>query len=97
MKNILVVALSVLCVSLASAQSVPLQDTTLAVTGTPKITAQNGQSIGLVNTAVYVTASVASVGDGCEIAGMLTLRGNSQPFVCSRTKHWIPLNAAQAQ
>jgi hypothetical protein len=97
MKNTLVVALSFLYVSLASAQSVPFQDTTSVVTGTPKVTAQNGQSIGLVNTAVYVKASVASVGDGCEIAGTLTLRGKSQPFVCSRTKHWIPVNAAQTQ
>ncbi len=53
-----------------------------------------GQS---VNTAVDVTASIASISDGCETAGTLTLRGDNQLFVCSRADHWVPANVSAAQ
>lgn len=72
MKKVLFIALSVCYASLACAQSIPLQDTTISVTGTPKITSEDGQSIRVVNTKVTVIPAKVSAGDSCSTSGLLT-------------------------
>lgn len=60
MKQLLLIAMAV-CAATAHAetttQSAPLQNTAIMVTGTPKVTTQDGQSIHVTNTAGAVMAS----------------------------------------
>lgn len=72
MKKSFLIALSVCYASLACAQTLPLQDTTISVTETPKITSADGQSIHVVNTKGTVTQVKVSAGDSCSTTGLLT-------------------------
>ncbi|CAN7786234.1 hypothetical protein LJR034_008677 [Caballeronia sp. LjRoot34] len=71
MKKFLLFALSVCYASLACAQSLPLQNTAMSVTGTPKITSEDGQSIRVVNTKGSASLAKVSAGDSCSTTGLL--------------------------
>jgi hypothetical protein len=72
MKKLLLTAFSVCYAALACAQSITVQDTTVSETARPRITAADGQSIGLVNTVGTESKAKVSAGDTCPSNGFLT-------------------------
>jgi len=89
MEKTLIVVLAIFSASLASAQSLSLQNSTVRVTGTPGI-------IPLANSVIAGTPSKASTPNAenrCETTGTLTLRGKNQPFVCNAAKQWVAMNS----
>lgn len=96
MKKIFLIALSVCYASLACAQTLPLQDTTISVTGTPKITSADGQSIRVVNTKGTVSLAKAFAGDSCSTTGVLTEGAADALLTCAEGKWRNPRNLDQA-
>jgi hypothetical protein len=91
MKKVFLIALSVCYASLACAQTLPLQDTTLSVTGTPKITSEDGQSIHVVNTNGTLTPPKMSAGDPCSTTGLLTEGAAGNSLLTCASGRWRDL------
>jgi len=91
MKKSFLIALSVCYASLACAQTLPLQDTTISVTGTPKITSADGQSIHVVNTKGTVTQVKVSAGDSCSTTGLLTEGAAGNALLTCASGRWRDL------
>jgi hypothetical protein len=91
MKKVFLIALFICYASLACAQTLPLQDTTLSVTGTPKITSEDGQSIHVVNTNGTLTPPKMSAGDPCSTTGLLTEGAAGNSLLTCASGRWRDL------